>query len=568
MPSIRPGSRLPAAWAGALSLLVLLPLLAPGYVLVYDMVFTPRQYLVPDSLGLSDVVPRAVPADAVVAMLTRLVPGQVVQKAVLVAALLLAGLGAARLSRLSGWSGALAAGLAVWNAYVAERLLIGHWTLLLAYGCLPWLLLALADLRLARPGAVARTWLWMAGCSLSPQAAVVAGLAVVGFMAWPRGRAPGALRHTAIALTVVNLPWLLPAMFQASGGRADATGLAAFAPRAELPGVGAIGSLLGLGGIWNAEVVPVSRTLATATAGTVVVVGLAVYGLRGWLAASPTAGVGLLVAAVGGLALGVLGVLASRWTWLSDLIVAVPGSGLLRDSQKFLAPLALLESVAFAHGMVRLGARLTGPARSWLLAGGLALPLLLMPDLAFGATGRLSPVAYPSDWNRVRATLSGQADHGDLVSLPWQPFRRFGWNGERTQLDPAPRYLPLGVVVPDSLTVGGATVSDRSTRSEQVARALAGPGDYAVVLPPLGVGWLLVQHGTPGAAADAGRLAGAVLVYRGEWLDLYRLPAARPAGWPAATPVVISVDLLVVACLLGAAWNRATGGRRRATLLD
>lgn len=564
----KPGAWWSAAWPGGLSLLVVLPLLAPGYVLVYDMVFTPRQYLMPDSLGLSDVLPRAVPADAIVALLTRLVPGQLVQKSVLLLALGLAGIGVARLSRLPGWGGALAGGLAVWNAYVAERLLLGHWTLLLAYGCLPWLLMALADLRQSRPGALARTWLWMAGCALSPQAAAVAGLVVLAFMAWPAGRAPGTLRHTVAALIVVNLPWLLPGAFQASGGRADAAGLSAFAPRAELPGAGALGSLLGLGGIWNAEVVPVSRTLATATAGTVLVVALAVYGLRGWLSASPATGPGLVLAAGCGFGIAVLGVLATRWSALSDALVVIPGSGLLRDSQKFLAPLALLESVTFAHGVVRLGSRLSRRARGWLLTAGLALPVLLMPDLALGAAGRLAPATYPSDWNRVRAVLSGRAGHGDLVSLPWQPFRRFGWNEHRTQLDPGPRYLPVGVVVPDDLSVAGVTVADGDKRADEITRALAGPADYAAVLPPLGVGWLLVQHGTPGATADTKRLAGAEVVFRGQWLTLYQLPAAQPAGWPSATPAVVTVDLVVLACVAIAGWNRAMAGRRRRPLLD
>ena len=44
----------------------------------------------------------------------------------------------------------------------------------------------------------------------------------------------------------------------AQAGVADA-GVAAFAARAE-PGLGTLGSLAGLGGIWNAEAVPASRT--------------------------------------------------------------------------------------------------------------------------------------------------------------------------------------------------------------------------------------------------------------------------------------------------------------------
>ena len=32
----------------------------------------------------------------------------------------------------------MAATVAIWNPYVAERLLQGHWSLLVGYGCLPW----------------------------------------------------------------------------------------------------------------------------------------------------------------------------------------------------------------------------------------------------------------------------------------------------------------------------------------------------------------------------------------------------------------------------------------------
>ena len=49
------------------ALVVVGPALAPGYVLTYDMVFTPRQPLLRSSVGLGSALPRAVPADAVVA---------------------------------------------------------------------------------------------------------------------------------------------------------------------------------------------------------------------------------------------------------------------------------------------------------------------------------------------------------------------------------------------------------------------------------------------------------------------------------------------------------------------
>ena len=146
------------AWLALLTALVLAPLAWPGYALVGDMVVTPRQPWVPDVLGLGSALPRAVPIDAVMALLTTEVDGALVQRVTLVAALMLAGLGTARLAPGGRWTAAGAGTLAIWNPYVAERLAIGHWTLLLGYASLPWLIGAALGLRRRRHGSAARWW--------------------------------------------------------------------------------------------------------------------------------------------------------------------------------------------------------------------------------------------------------------------------------------------------------------------------------------------------------------------------------------------------------------------------
>ena len=115
-------------WALALALLVLGPALGPGFLLVRDMVWVPDLALRADSLGLGSGLPRAVPSDAVVAVLDEVVPGMLLQKLVLVLALAAGGVGAARL--LDRGPQALVVRLVAvtvygWNALVAERLLMG-----------------------------------------------------------------------------------------------------------------------------------------------------------------------------------------------------------------------------------------------------------------------------------------------------------------------------------------------------------------------------------------------------------------------------------------------------------
>jgi hypothetical protein len=139
----------PSPWparllALAVALLVTGPTLAPGFVLLRDLVAVPRQDLDLDALGLGSSLPRAVPADSVTALVTAVLPGDLAQKALLLLTVYAAVLGAARLvppgpDGRRGLAGAVAGLVYGWSPFLAERLLIGHWTLLLAYAALPWI---------------------------------------------------------------------------------------------------------------------------------------------------------------------------------------------------------------------------------------------------------------------------------------------------------------------------------------------------------------------------------------------------------------------------------------------
>jgi hypothetical protein len=112
----------PLAWTVLLAVLALGPALLPGYVLSYDMVFTPDQSLLPWMFGIDSGLPRAVPQDPLIGLIAGPIPGQLVQKLALVGALLLAGMGANRVLRTSPLAVRLASiTLVVWNPLVAER---------------------------------------------------------------------------------------------------------------------------------------------------------------------------------------------------------------------------------------------------------------------------------------------------------------------------------------------------------------------------------------------------------------------------------------------------------------
>jgi hypothetical protein len=539
-----PSSRfaLPAVSA-ALAFAVCAPLLGRGFVLSYDMVFAPRQYLVPDALGVGNSLPRSVPADAAVALATTVLPGDIVQKLVLLLAIFFAAYGAGRLVPTEHTGTRLIAATAyAWTPYLAERLFIGHWPLLLTYACLPWIVRAGLAVRAHEPKALLRLVLTCAPAVLTPPGGVLAAAVAV---------VAGGSRRTWQTLSiavVLNLPWLVPTILDAGGTYSDPAGVTAFSARAESWGP-AVLSVLGLGGIWNAETVPGSRAVPLIPVLVLVTVAIALAGLRPLAARWGTAPVrALVLLGVAGVLLASLATLPFGATLLDFATRHLPGAGLLRDAQKWVAWWALPLAMGFALAIEAAAAKLrTRPGRAGLVAAAVVFPLLTMPDLAWGGWGRLGTAQYPGDWRAVSEVLGGDDRPGDVLTLPLSTFRGFAWNADRTQLDPAPRVLPKPVLMDDTLQVGTERVAGEDPRIGDVRAAKS-----ARELTAAGIGWVLVEHGTPGDF-DPRLLDGASPAWSGDWLTLYRtpgVPEVKAIPWtPALVANGVALALLCVALL-------------------
>jgi hypothetical protein len=558
-------------WCALLTLAVLAPALAPGFVLSFDMVFSPRHFLVPDALGVGTAAPRAVPVDALVALLTPAIPGALLQKLALVAILFLAGLGASRLLPAAPLVVRLVTATAyVWNPYVAERLVIGHWALLVAYAGLPWLVRCALAARGGGLHALARLVVVSAICSVTPSGGLLAGLVVVVVMCLPSTswRARGT---AALMLVVVNAPWWLPGILARSSLPVDDGGVGAFAARADTRW-GDIGSLLGLGGIWNKQVVPDSRGTLFAAVALVLVLAVGAVGMAALSRTARPLLVVLTAMGVLGLGLAALGTFPAGRDLLETLTRNVPAAGLLRDGQKFVALLAPLEAVSFATGAKVLADLLVRRAGSLLgsravLAGALLLPLVALPDLAWGVSNRLEAVSYPSDWTRVRQVLLDQRGHGDVLALPWSAFRQFEWNDGRTSLDPAARFFPVTVVGSTDLVVGDRVVHGDDPRAARVGRLLRSGEPLGATMPAQGIGWVLVERRTPGPPVPPDLLRGAQPVVRGASVQLFRLPGDVAEVPVAHRRLVSSLDVLVLLIVLGCA-SVAFGRRTARPLLS
>jgi hypothetical protein len=530
-----------------LGLLALGPGLRRGFLLSYDMVIVPREPFTTTMFGLAGGPPRAVPSDAVLAVLSRIVPADIVQKLVLLSIFALACAGAAALLEREPWFARLAAGMFyVWNPFVAERLLVGQWALLLGYAGLPW------ALRAAIAGPLA-SWRGAGRLGLALLPAAVGGFAAMAISALvvvpaavlaPGGPARRRLTSAAAALAVLavaSLPWLIPSMLRMVS--ADPAGIAAFAARADTP-FGTLGSLLMLGGIWNGQAVPAGY----GGAWSALWLALALAAAVGDVAFGPRRHrwPGLTLAAVAGLAIASVGVTAAGQGLLRAAIGLWPGFAVLWDAQQFVAPLALAEAVG-AGLLVTWAARahVTGPGQAtivrkegehqqprtgWpglVIAVALVLaPVLLLPGLAWGAAGRLRPAWYPAAWLEAAQMIDHSRAQGAALLLPWAAYRRPAWNGGRAVLDPWPRLVSRQVIWNTGPQVGDVKLKPDDPAGRRLERVILAPGPLTAALGAAGVHFVIVDAG----GSVARRLPGCVVLFARPGLAVYQVPAGQRPG--------------------------------------
>ncbi|MBM7365590.1 hypothetical protein [Gordonia hydrophobica] len=536
------------AVSGLLTALICAPLFG-DYLLYRDAVAVPRFPITADAFGIGGAAPRSVPQDGLLAVASSVIDGGWLVAGLTALALFAAGVGYGRLAQRLvpdvGTTGAVAAAVfAIWNPYVAERLLQGHWSLLAGYAALGWAFCAVLDVA-DRPGL--RSWARLAGvCAaggLTPTgsvlvAAVVVTSAIAVRLPWRRaGVAAGCWLVTAA-------PWLVGAA--AADGVGSSGGAAAFALRSE-PWLGSVGTALSLGGIWNADATPASRTSPWAAVATGALLAVVAIGAGMLLRRRP---LDRTVAALGVLAGGVVVLVVVAATppgiaTMDAILTHVPGAGLLRDTQKFLALAVPFASVAAAAAVLAL--RRLVPSGFALAAVG-ALIAAPLPDLAWGVGGAIAPVSYPADYAAVAALIDDHRD-GSVAVWPATQVRHLSW-ADGPSLTPLPRMLNAPVVVSGALTIDGQTVDEPTGRTADVVAALDAGGDPRR-LAALGVGWVVVEEADP-----PGMLAAATPAYAADHLRAYRIANVTPPPAPGVTAWVaasVAFALWVGAIVVGAA---------------
>jgi hypothetical protein len=288
-----------------------------------------------------------------------------------------------------------------------------------------------------------------------------------------------------------------------------------------------------LSGIWNAQTVPRGYGGPAAIVWLLIVAasltGYVLCALRRRLVPGLGA-VGLI-----SLATAAIGITSPGRTALGDLIAAEPAFAVLRDGQQFVAGLGVVEAIglgaatawllahftigprtgASAAGAASLGRARPEPAAVALTVLALVAPVLMLPGLAWGESGRLRPVYYPADWLVARGDIDFSSTHGSVLLLPWAAYRRYPWNHGEAVYDPWNKLLSREVISNDGLQAGRQTLAQESPATIRLNRIIVRPGPLTTQLTAAGVRYVIIDAG-PLLAMPATRVAAAA-----------RLPAAR-----------------------------------------
>jgi hypothetical protein len=201
-------------------------------------------------------------------------------------------------------------------------------------------------------------------------------------------------------------------------------------------------------------------------------------------------------------------------------IRTLPGLGVVRDAQKWVALAVPAYSLAGAAAVVTLRRRVPAAVTALICCAAL---LATLPDLAWGVGGQMSAVRYPPGWAKASALIN--ADPRPVAVLPVDSMRRFAWAGEAPVLDPLPRWVRADVLTTGDLTIGDRTVPGEGGRAREVQQLLLAGADRER-LAAVGVGWVVVENiWNTGWSAPALSLP---VAYQDADLTVYRVGGDHP----------------------------------------
>lgn len=464
-------------------LAVLLPLLKPGFILTLDLVFTPH-------IAMPATVSSSYLLHVVLHLLNCILPGDVIEKLLLLSAFTLSGLGMHRLVQYLSRernsmpdAAAIVAGvLYMINPFTYDRLMAGQYNVLLGYALLPFLAQSLF-LFLDRP-ALGRSvrlggLMTVIGIVSIHTLGLVALLVCAGMGAalwrrqeWAYVRQLGVWGAAAVLLfAIASAYWLVP-LLAGKGTTADTIASFTAGDNSTFSTVGGdftgrLANILRLQGFWAEQRdmyilpqddVPLWGLLA------IMLWALTVIGARHWWRHGRQREVACLLTAM---ALAAVAATGS----LQNLALHLPVLAGYREPEKFVGLLALGYGVLAAGGAGpvimycrRVGGRAIQTGASIVLV---LLPIVFTPTILWACNHQLTAAAYPADWFTADRLLNRDTSSFQTLFLPWHLYMYFGFAG-RIIANPAPTFFTKPALVSDNPEFGSAAPAGTTAAKRQL----------------------------------------------------------------------------------------------------
>jgi len=511
----QPSKWTPLGVFGALTWILIAPLLRPGFVFALDMVPTPKWRL-PASITSS------YPFYVLMHLLNFVLPGDVLQKLLLIVIFLSMGLGGYYLARYieppdreaaSGYGTYITGLIYVINPYTYSRLMAGQYAVLFGYALLPWLARALLQL-LARPSwqQAVRTGLWATAVGIvsihTLGLALIMAIASLCLAVWRQRHHAAELRKlvgmsllAAGLFVLASSFWLAPLALGRGNTAAAIHGFGAGDEQTfATVGDGTLDRLAHVGrleGFW-AESTGLYRMpqsigpvwwLVLAIFMGLVITGAAYYWRTGRRGEVSVLALSALLAAL--LAAGLF------VDWLSGHIPLFAG---YREPHKFTGLVALAYALC-AGGGAAAALQWTRQHSKRLAAGAAILPVViaftLTSSMPLGGGNQLTVSHYPAGWYAVNAALDHDQSRYKVLFLPWHLYMHFGF-AATIMANPADNFFDKPVLSSNDPEFGNSSPSTHNPQLDKLSKSIlpAAPqrSQLGAQVAPLGVKYIILAN--------------------------------------------------------------------------
>lgn len=452
-----------------LSLVIVFPLLAPGYILTMDIAFTPK-------LPLPALTSSTFFFGSLLWLLNLFIPSYVLQKIMLLLVFFLAGWGMYRLvSKRYGLFGIFGGIFYAVNPFVYGRVMAGQWQLLLGYSILPFVVSAIMDFfdnPKIKNTIILGIWTLLlinlvVHFSLLIMVMIIIYGAVYAYLNQEKiSLIIKQLAAFSVIAVVLNINWLLPTFLGISGVSQaitsfDFSDLVAFQSVPD-KNFGLVFNLLSGYGFWPEAYdyfIVAKNIIFFWPILAILFLGLSIWGFikmsqeeeKSNFAQLLTLSILFLLSLdlAGGVALKSF----ANFTYqLYDIFPPLRG---FREPQKLVGIVMFCYAYFGSIGLTSLLAKVKKGSMfpSTSLGAGfvlsslfLILPFIYTPTVFGGFWGQLKPVFYPNSWYEVNKILKNDKDTFLTLFFPWHQYTRFRFANNRVVANPAPYFFDKPVI--------------------------------------------------------------------------------------------------------------------------